>query len=150
MFYEHRVYSPAWGRWLNRDPLGEHGGENILGFLRNRPHSKVDILGLQERYDLMEELYGRLPDPGPDHTGAVVVQGPWEMFWYLFNGDLGANVAISDNLASRVKDRALPDKKILYKLVTGAKCESRGTYSFVYRDKNFFLDDGGVVTMGGW
>ena len=35
--YQQRVYSPVLGRWLNRDPIEEEGGENLYAFCRNNP-----------------------------------------------------------------------------------------------------------------
>jgi RHS repeat-associated protein len=40
--YEYRVYDPASGRWLSRDPIGEAGGENLYGFVGNDPVNRVD------------------------------------------------------------------------------------------------------------
>lgn len=42
----YRFYNPELGRWLNRDPIREEGGENLYGFVFNDPISLVDILGL--------------------------------------------------------------------------------------------------------
>ena len=39
-------YNPTIGRWINRDPLGEEGGQNLYGFVLNRPPSAYDVLGL--------------------------------------------------------------------------------------------------------
>jgi RHS repeat-associated protein len=33
VLYEYRSYSPSLGRWVSRDPIGEHGGPNLCGFL---------------------------------------------------------------------------------------------------------------------
>jgi RHS repeat-associated protein len=41
ILYEYRAYSPSLGRWLNRDPLGERGG-NLYAFVSNNPESAVD------------------------------------------------------------------------------------------------------------
>src|SRR5262245_29306872 len=41
-------YNPSTGRWLSRDPIGEAGGLNLHGFVRNDPLRWVDILGLAE------------------------------------------------------------------------------------------------------
>ncbi len=30
--YGYRWYWPEIGRWMNRDPIGEEGGENLYGF----------------------------------------------------------------------------------------------------------------------
>ncbi len=45
--YGHRYYNPSIGRWLSRDPIGERGGANLAGFVRNCPVSTIDSLGLR-------------------------------------------------------------------------------------------------------
>ena len=35
-------YNPNTGRWISRDPVGETGGMNVLGFVLNRPTSRID------------------------------------------------------------------------------------------------------------
>lgn len=40
-------YNPVSGRWLNRDPLSEHGGLHLSAFVHNRPTSDTDALGLR-------------------------------------------------------------------------------------------------------
>jgi len=45
-YYGYRYYNPSTGRWLSRDPMGERGGANHYGFLRNCPASCCDRLGL--------------------------------------------------------------------------------------------------------
>ena len=44
--YQRRFYRPDLGRWLNRDPAQESGGENLYAFCRNDPMRFVDIHGL--------------------------------------------------------------------------------------------------------
>ena len=39
---------PSPGRWLSRDPIGERGGPNIYGFIRNNPENRIDYLGLRD------------------------------------------------------------------------------------------------------
>ena len=46
LYYGHRYYKPSTGTWLSRDPLGKKGGANMYGFVRNRPISGIDRLGL--------------------------------------------------------------------------------------------------------
>ena len=41
-----RYYSPGLGRWVNRDPIGELGGINLMGFVHNEAISTYDPLGL--------------------------------------------------------------------------------------------------------
>lgn len=43
--YQRRFYRPALGRWLNRDPIEEEGGENLYAFCLNSPSLYIDILG---------------------------------------------------------------------------------------------------------
>jgi hypothetical protein len=38
-------YNPSTGRWLSRDPIGERGGRNLYGFVRNGPINYWDNLG---------------------------------------------------------------------------------------------------------
>ena len=47
LFYlQNRYYDPAFGRFLNRDPIGLDGGMNRYGFLEGNPVSQVDPQGL--------------------------------------------------------------------------------------------------------
>ena len=43
--YLMRCYKPFHGRWINRDPIEEEGGENLYAFCRNAPSAKFDMLG---------------------------------------------------------------------------------------------------------
>ena len=45
-YYGYRYYNPETGRWLNRDPIEEYGGQNILGVFRNDFVNGLDFLGL--------------------------------------------------------------------------------------------------------
>jgi len=58
--YEHRDLDAITGRWLSRDPIGERGGLNLYGFVRNAATSTVD-------------MDGRLPPEGP---GPVIPPPP--------------------------------------------------------------------------
>jgi RHS repeat-associated protein len=46
--YQLRSYSPALGRWLNRDPIEERGGVNLYGFCHNNSNVHYDGLGYEE------------------------------------------------------------------------------------------------------
>jgi|GEM_PF-1852322 len=45
-YYGYRYFSPLFGKWLNRDPLGEQGGDNVYAFVKNQGTKYVDYLGL--------------------------------------------------------------------------------------------------------
>jgi RHS repeat-associated protein len=45
-YWGYRYYSPALGRWMSRDPIGEAGGPNLYGYVGNEPISAVDLAGL--------------------------------------------------------------------------------------------------------
>ncbi len=45
--YQRRFYSPGLGRWINRDPIEEEGGENLYGFCGNSPCWRLDPFGLR-------------------------------------------------------------------------------------------------------
>jgi RHS repeat-associated protein len=46
--YGYRVYVPLVGTWINRDPIGETGGDNLYMFVRNRSVNILDYLGLAD------------------------------------------------------------------------------------------------------
>ena len=43
--YKRRFYRPDYGRWLNRDPIEEAGGENLYLFCANSPSVYYDVYG---------------------------------------------------------------------------------------------------------
>jgi len=45
VYYGYRYYDPFTGRWLNGDLIGEEGGQNLYGFVYNRPISWIDSDG---------------------------------------------------------------------------------------------------------
>ncbi len=46
-YYGYRYLSPAMGRWMGRDPLGEWGGFNLQLLVRNAPINHFDEMGLR-------------------------------------------------------------------------------------------------------
>lgn len=47
-YYGYRYYSPTLGRWISRDPIGEHGGVNLYQMVGNNVVNRIDYLGLAE------------------------------------------------------------------------------------------------------
>ena len=53
----YRFYKPELGRWANRDPIGERGGEHLWVFTENQPTSETDALGQRSgRYLSLEAI----------------------------------------------------------------------------------------------
>ena len=46
LYYGYRYYKCLTGSWVNRDPIGEKGGENLYRFVSNNSQSACDKLGL--------------------------------------------------------------------------------------------------------
>ena len=45
VYYGFRFYAPSLGKWINRDPIGEDGGNNLYGFAFNSPINLFDVDG---------------------------------------------------------------------------------------------------------
>ena len=45
-YWGYRYYSPAFGRWISRDPIEESGGLNLYAYVDNQPPTNHDALGL--------------------------------------------------------------------------------------------------------
>jgi RHS repeat-associated protein len=45
VYYGYRYYSPSLGRWINRDPIEEEGGQNLYAFVGNGTPNTTDSLG---------------------------------------------------------------------------------------------------------
>jgi RHS repeat-associated protein len=45
-YYRARHYSPAWGRFMQPDPIGYGGGSNLYAYVNNDPLNAIDMSGL--------------------------------------------------------------------------------------------------------
>ncbi len=61
-YYGYRYYNAQLGRWVNRDPIGESGGNNVYEFACSRPTDTIDPFGTK-----------------PPRRPAVC--GPYGLFW---------------------------------------------------------------------
>jgi len=46
-YFLFRFYDPNLQRWINQDPIGEWGGGNLYGYVRNNPLNRADLFGLK-------------------------------------------------------------------------------------------------------
>ncbi|MBK9119779.1 MAG: RHS repeat-associated core domain-containing protein [Phycisphaerales bacterium] len=44
-YWGERFYHPQYGRWVNRDPIGEAGGWNLHAYVRNEVATRTDAVG---------------------------------------------------------------------------------------------------------
>ena len=71
-YYGFRYYSPELGRWWSRDPLEEHGGLNLYGFVWNNSINGTDVLGGYGIIDFFKEDMDWYP---PEAQAAVSIAG---------------------------------------------------------------------------
>ena len=45
-YYRARMYVPAWGRFMQADPVGYQGGINLYAYVNNDPFNQTDEMGL--------------------------------------------------------------------------------------------------------
>jgi RHS repeat-associated protein len=90
VYYGYRYYNASTGRWLTRDPAGERGGKALYAFVRNRPSSLIDRLGLKP-----------CCDQACDTKGAKEVTGAAEV---ILPGDQKiGDPNIVDEMAKKIK-----------------------------------------------
>jgi RHS repeat-associated protein len=54
-YYGYRYYDPVTGRWPSRDPIGERGGVNLYGMVRNEVVNRLDYIGLEDVSKIAKE-----------------------------------------------------------------------------------------------
>lgn len=85
-YYGRRYYQPKHGRFINRDPIEEAGGNNLYAFVGNAPVNGWDVLGLEGGDDespIVLPPYGttvpREKDPFTTHLG------PSSGYWLAYS-----------------------------------------------------------------
>jgi hypothetical protein len=93
-YFGFRYYMPQWGRFLNRDPLQEAGGENLYRFVSNDPVNRWDLAGLSDNEGGLIDYVAEV--------GAVVSSVAASMTGY--NGGPEANAARADDPNSGIEN----------------------------------------------
>jgi len=65
-------YDPNLQRWPNRDPLGEDGGHNLYGYLRNSPVDAIDPFGEAEVDNPAPPFGGNTTASDPRSVGGIM------------------------------------------------------------------------------
>ena len=97
IYFGFRYYAPSLGRFLTRDPIGEHGGENLYLLAENDPVNSLDFLGLNSHGNPDNGDSDREP---PDHT-------PFPISSPILNGGTD-ELLDNSNLVSEILNIALP------------------------------------------
>jgi RHS repeat-associated protein len=100
--YAFRYYDPVSGRWTKRDPIGEDGGLNLYGFVRNSSVNKTDYLG-QKPVLWLQTVYG----PAAGTCGNFV----WTV-WFSVTGSPSGRGTITQSISIKYKIRDIEGKKI--------------------------------------
>ena len=107
VYFGFRYYHPEWGRFLNRDPIEEAGGENLYRFVSNDPVNRWDLLGLADiqliHRDDPSHYGGTLLPSGSPHFTSVNVHGaPGGRGFYSHADERGRGVRVD---SSTITDR---------------------------------------------
>lgn len=111
-YYGRRFYLPHLGRWLNRDPIEEDGGENLYAFCKNNGLMYFDYLGMDfwgYFFDAVNVVAGSLTAyvggtmvVGAGWTGVGAVAGA---YIFAMGADQAAYGAI--NICNRLQNKAV-------------------------------------------
>jgi len=102
--YKRRFYRPDLGRWLNRDPIEEDGGENLYAFCVNNPILYFDVFG--------ESFWGYFVDAAKTLSGALTMAAGFTLGVTVGWTGVGAAGAVgliaigADQFASGVRNLA--------------------------------------------
>ncbi len=62
IYYNFRYLNPKLGRWINRDPISEYGGNNLYCFMSNAGVISWDYLGLMDADEVREWVIKTISD----------------------------------------------------------------------------------------
>ena len=99
VYYNYRYYSPALGRWLSRDPIGENGGANLYIMCKNNVLFFNDIRGLFEsgkRYEMMNSNLYKSRHDNDDKIITSVIDFEKELEEEKYIVDMGIPLGHSD------------------------------------------------------
>jgi RHS repeat-associated protein len=65
-YYNYRHLNLLDGKWVNRDPIGEEGGDNIYAAMGNQPITRIDRLGLATLNIVYNSVYHKTNIRGYD------------------------------------------------------------------------------------
>ena len=115
--YKRRFYRPDLGRWLNRDPIEEDGGENLYAFCYNNPILLYDILG--------ESFWGYFMDAVKIASGMFMIKAGAAMI--VAAGWTGAGLAGGLALVALGADQLAYGVQNIRNRIEGRKIET-GTF----------------------
>ena len=132
LYYQRRFYCPDHGRWLNRDPIEERGGENLYAFCRNTPVLLVDVLGCSFWDDFIDAakvavglctaVSGALAGSATSWTGAGAVAGG-----ALFILGVDQMFEGINSIASRARGGPSSDNSPIKQIISGTSYLITGT-----------------------
>ena len=132
VYFGFRYYDPSAGRWLSRDPIGEQGGVNLYGMVRNDPVNSVDVLGLS-------------PNPNSVVSPADVIQRIRNQFEKVAKevANSNSNFTLPFGSTSSV-DANVKALKVLTSVIDTGGIDD-GSNLFVYSCKCGWIDVGHVM-----
>jgi RHS repeat-associated protein len=76
IYYGYRYYDPGIGRFINRDTIGEAGGNNLYAFVSNNPINRWDYLGQRSLWESLMAWWSGTSDTFDDTAGQEVFSLP--------------------------------------------------------------------------
>ena len=134
-----RYYNPETGRWINRDPIEEDGGENLYLGINNNPVSGIDYLGL--KYDPV--AYPRLLLIAGALRAIGDVLGEKGVLHYGFGG--GRELVLTKNEVKSIAFNRFPSAPLHPKISAAIDEISRGSVL----QKSITNDEMGYQTKSG-